>query len=534
MEQGKICFLSSAVCLAEACSADTTAAVGLPKWAIRSKSIYVYGFENTDTCLRLLQRLTGDRDAAIRRHLTSRAVVSVSGRFAEMCGPMSGLEVAVNLRDDDAVFDIRPGAEEFHSIITANGRDVFVRMTFEGVCFCLNACPEIVDLASLSPAPFDVKKHFCAAVPLAMFVRWALTDARLSAEIDGCVIVDDPLLKSRYGFLRFHKALALMDCYNFTTSLAFIPWNWRRTERATVRLFAERPDRLSLSVHGCDHTANEFNERSTLTLTRRIQTALDRMERLRNQTSLPYDRIMVFPQGVFSPETGHALKVNGFWASVNTEVSPLESSENRTTIGDLWDIAIMKYGTFPVFTRRYLTHGIENFAFDGLLGKPCLIVTHHDGFKGSELFDLISKLNGLSWTLRWRSLGEVIMRSVRTETRSNGTHVARMYGTRALLANESGEPRETAVVKEESDPDSVNAVIVNSSAVDWSHGDGQLHFRTKVSAEGTADVRTEYAERLNLPSFAADGAHRRLKTALRRYFSEFRDNYVSLISSARN
>ena len=41
----------------------------------------------------------------------------------------------------------------------------------------------------------------------------------------------------------------------------------------------------------------------------------------------------------------------------------------------------MTYGAFPIFTRRYAFHGVENFAFDLLLGKPCLIVAHHDSFK---------------------------------------------------------------------------------------------------------------------------------------------------------
>ena len=41
----------------------------------------------------------------------------------------------------------------------------------------------------------------------------------------------------------------------------------------------------------------------------------------------------------------------------------------------------MRYGDFSIFTRRYAHHGLENFAFDLLLGKACLIVCHHDFFK---------------------------------------------------------------------------------------------------------------------------------------------------------
>jgi hypothetical protein len=41
-------------------------------------------------------------------------------------------------------------------------------------------------------------------------------------------------------------------------------------------------------------------------------------------------------------------------------------------------VAILRYGQFPIYTRRYMHHGIENFAFDGLLRKPCFLVGHHE------------------------------------------------------------------------------------------------------------------------------------------------------------
>jgi hypothetical protein len=366
-----------------------------------------------------------------------------------------------------------------------------------------------------------------------MYVRWAFGDIRRTDAISGCLIVDDPLLKSRYGFLRFREALALMERHNFTTTLAFIPWNWRRTQGATVRLFKEGSERLSLSVHGCDHTAEEFGERSTAVLNQRVKTAVHRMEGLRHRTSLPYDAIMVFPQGVFSPEVGHVLKANGFWAAVNTEVAPLDESENRTTIADLWDVAIMKYGTLPIFTRRYLTQGIENFAFDGLLGKPCLIVAHHDGFRGRELVEFIDKLNALSWTLHWRTLGDVIKRSARIESRWEGRQIVQMCATAALVVNDSTKSSEFLFVKPESDPECVKTVMLNGNPTDWSYRAGNLHWSATIAAQCGADVRIEYADRLNL-SWTENGAGFRLKTAFRRYMSEFRDNYLSLISSAWN
>jgi hypothetical protein len=43
------------------------------------------------------------------------------------------------------------------------------------------------------------------------------------------LVIDDPLLKPRYGFLKFLPFLRLMQRHDFATSIAFIPWNWRRS-----------------------------------------------------------------------------------------------------------------------------------------------------------------------------------------------------------------------------------------------------------------------------------------------------------------
>ena len=95
------------------------------------------------------------------------------------------------------------------------------------------------------------------------------------------------------------------------------------------------------------------------------------------------------------------LKRNGFLAAVNTETSPADPTSVGTQIRDVWDVAIMRYGDFPIFTRRYAHHGLENFAFDLLLGKPCLIVSHHDFFKDgcAELIELIENLRSLNCSL---------------------------------------------------------------------------------------------------------------------------------------
>jgi len=522
--RGQFCIVSSASCLAEAIASHTV----LPAWILGADSVYLYGFRNTEEHKALLGFLTGDPQANLRSLHAQRAVMSITADVPEICGPMSGMQVQAEISEDGVVFEVAP-RDTVRGIIAANDAQAFLEVTCKGARFYLSACAETLDVASLSPTYFDVKKHFCQAVPITMYVRSAFRDIWWSCpETNGCLIVDDPPLKPRYGFLNFREALELMEKHNFSTTVAFIPWNCRRTNSRTVDLFQKRPDRLSICVHGSDHTSGEMAIRSTPHLNGIIKTAEHRMELLHQRTALDYSRVMVFPQGAFSPETGRALKLNGFVAAVNTEIAPSNCAKNETTIADLWDVAIMKYGTFPIYTRRYLNHGIENMAFDGLLGKPCFLVAHHEIFRehGRDLVEFIARLNALKWNLRWRPLGDAIRCSYKTHNQSNGSSVVHMFAEQLILENSSAEPRDFLFVKEESDRDCVRAVTVNQGPVAFHYEGNYLAWAAKLGPRERADVRITYWNNLDLVPTNNNLGYR-TKAALRRYLSEARDNYLS-------
>ena len=525
----KFCILSSAPRMAAALESSVSPEANLPSWISNASSAYVYGFQRTPVCRKLLQFLTNTADGDIRKPAASEALLTVTGDFPEMCGPMSGLQVSSKLSEDDLCFDVRLQAGEHRSIISADRSEIMLSVKRGGGCFFLDACSETIDINAPAKRYFDVKEHFSSAVPVVMYLRWAFAGICWTGPgTRGCLIVDDPLLKPRYGFLHYSEALELMDANNFATAIAFIPWNWKRTNRQTVQQFLSRSDKLSLCVHGCDHSGGEFAARSSALLNRKIKTAKQRMEGFSSRTSLRPDNIMVFPQGMFSPETGRALKLNGFVAAANTEVSPSGDARNDTKIADLWQVAIMKYGSFPIFTRRYLTHGVENFAFDAMLGKPCLMVAHHEVFKdhGRELAKFIARLNALKWDLRWCSLGEAIRHSFKIRNVVDGARAIRMYAKDLLIENTSSEPVEAFVTKEESDPDCVKAVEFNKKIINHDYERGQLRFRATILPGESGEFRVIYLDKLDLDP-GKDGIAYGIKMRLRRHLSEFRDNYVS-------
>lgn len=523
------CVLSSAPCMAEVLRSVEHSQRPLPCWLLGTSPVYVYGFRDTEPCRQLLRVLTSDSQANIRTLNSSQTVVSITNDVPGMCGPLSGMQVHAEPTKGDLVFDVTRQGEGFRRIIRANNGEVLFAVMYRGGRFYLSACCNTIDIKSYSSKYFDVRKHFWQTVPAVMYLRWAFRDIWCTGlETSACLIVDDPPLKPRYGFLNFRDVLKLMDENNFTTTIAFIPWNWERTEPLPVDLLRKRPDRFSMCVHGCDHTGGEFAARSSAQLNARIKTANQRMELLGQRTSLTHTRAMVFPQGAFSPEAARALKLNDFIAAVNTEVAPSISAKNETTIADLWDVAILKYETFPIFTRRYMTHGIENFAFDGLLGKPCLIVGHHDVFKnhGRDLVEFIAKLNSLKWNLRWRPLGDVINHSFKVRYPNNGTSVIHMFAESLVMENPSTEPRESVLIKKEGDPDCVRAVMVNQTPVDFTWEAGYLRWRVVLSPREKAQVRVLFLDKLDMDA-SYGGLGYNMKAMVRRYLSEFRDQYLS-------
>ncbi|NPU84687.1 MAG: hypothetical protein HPY65_09385 [Syntrophaceae bacterium] len=209
------------------------------------------------------------------------------------------------------------------------------------------------------------------------------------------VIIDDPLLRENYGFLNFRKLLELMDKHNFFTSIAFIPFNYKRTDEKIAYLFRNRPDRFCLCVHGCDHEKGEFGNKDSNYLDMKVTLATARMIEHERRTGIPFERVMVFPQGIFSNAALEVLAKNGYWAAVNTEPLPVDGSLSSS---------------FPFFLR-YKPEDVADVICD-----PIFIVLHHDYFKNGyeKLGVLVDELKSRISTIKWDSVGNIVRSIVTT------------------------------------------------------------------------------------------------------------------------
>ena len=284
-----------------------------------------------------------------------------------------------NRGDDSQVNLVFAAQEQSTEIISSDRGPVFLKREYEGVPAFLSSGARIINIEDdLPDGIFDVRHHVLEAIPPVLYLKWAFAATCWSApERSGCLVIDDPLLRPTYGFVDYRELLALMQRYKFSTNIAFIPWNWRRSDSGIIRLFRENPEYYSISVHGCAHTRAEFGSEDSEHLYAKTRQALERMDQHEAATGLAHDRVMVFPQGVFSEAAMRILTRTDLIAALSNETVSYDRNPRPITVADVWDIAIMAYDNFALFTRRYPWSGVENFAFDSLLGKPVIVVIHH-------------------------------------------------------------------------------------------------------------------------------------------------------------
>ena len=405
---------------------------------------------------------------------------------------------------------------------------MFLKLEYKGVPVFLLTSREIIDIdAELTAQNFDVREHFLSAVPLVLYIKWAFAEICWSVpETNACLVIDDPLLKPTHGFVDFQELLSLMNRYNFSTNIAFIPWNWRRSAPEVVRLFRDNPERYSLSVHGCDHTRAEFGSSSQQRLYWKARQAIQRMDRHRSNNGIHHDPVMVFPQGIFSEAAMTALKHTELIAAVNNDVVSADPCHRAVRISDVWDIAVMAYD-FPLFTRRYPWEGIENFAFDALLGKPAIAVIHHDycSDRCARLVNFVRGLNALQSAPIWRGLGGVVRRSCRQREVSPGEVEVEMYGRELRVENRSARPKHFVIRRRESEPSSIQQICAGAQEIAWKALNGHIELKIELNRGESKELAVRFhGPKVNGRQNST--LYRRAGTALRRYLCEARDNYV--------
>jgi hypothetical protein len=489
-------------------------------------SVFLYSNGDPVAVANAVSELSG-ATISIRRgagHVTEWHIANEPGG---MCGAMRDLRIqpsATHLRSGDF---FHTDKSSLTPLIAGEDKAAFLKLNCNGLPVFVSS-ERLIDIdAELTTFNFDIRDHFFSTVPLVSYIRWAFPQSSWHApETSACLVIDDPLLKPTHGFVDFQELLSLMKRHNFSTNIAFIPWNWRRSASEVVRLFRENPEHFSLSVHGCDHTRAEFGSPGQQRLYWKARQALERMSRHAAITGISHDPVMVFPQGIFSEAAMSALKRTNLIASVNNDIISADPHPRAITVSDVWDIAVMDY-PFPLFTRRYPWEGIENFAFDALLGKPAIAVIHHDYCSDhcARLVNFVQQVNALQCAPTWRNLGEVVRRSCRQRGDSPSAVEVEMYGAELRLENRSGQPKRFSIKRHECEPSAVQRICTDAHEIAWRPIDGYIDFEIELNPRESRVIKIKFHDLVGKEA-NGDNLPYRFKTMLRRYLCEMRDNYV--------
>lgn len=253
-------------------------------------------------------------------------------------------------------------------------------------------------------------EHALAGVALVQFLR-GVSDSRLfpPPKLRAVILFDDPNLRWRtYGFIDFERLHKHAGEHRYHAAMAMIPLDGWRQHRSTVDLFRRNPERLSLTLHGNNHVANELtrpmDEVSALAI---AAQAMQRAKRFESRYGLAMDRVMIPPHGMCSGGIARALGALGFDALC--AIHPYPWTEHPPADRPLagWEPAEYASGCV-VIPRIPFTTAFAEIAIRAFLGHPLVLYGHHDDLANGldQLAETASLVNGLG-DVEWLSLGGI-------------------------------------------------------------------------------------------------------------------------------
>ena len=494
--------------------------------AQREVAVLLLASKRGETVNRFLQALTNH---------TVRGVES-AGRAERVSFPNESKALSQELaghsfaREPDETLCLSiASAEKVEIIMTLDQAPVFVRVHGGSVSVFVWITDAVFDVFR----PLAAEKEFELAadkyIPAIIFLRFVFGEQcwhnpRLGAGI----LIDDPLLQKNYGFINFPQLLKSARRHRYHVTLAFIPWNYWRSRATETRMFLDHADCFSVCAHGCDHTKKEFEAADYEDLLSRNFVASRRMARLRERTGLVSEPLMVCPQEKYSLEAMRAFSDSRqFLGVVCTACMPRNLAAPGICGADLLLPAQDSFFGFPVFKRHYW-NDMSVFAMALFLGKPAILVEHHEFFRGgpgrAEVF--VSELAKVSPNINWTSLTETAERTHLRRRLPDGRHEVRFFTDDFKLEHGNEMPTEYRMVRRISATALVQRVTMDGVEIPFVQKDGWLTFEVRVGSPLTFRIHIEVRP-IQPTKVYSPGIKYHVSVIFRRGLSEIRDNIIA-------
>ncbi len=492
------------------------------------QGLFVHGLRAVDFDSRLVALLSRGHFKSVCPVAGESKSYEIAYDSRQICGPFAGLSFGSANPANDRVLSEGPFNQAASTLISISDSPFMAAVNVQGCEVIFLASEDVADLnTEINTAP--LADSFSQFVPHAMAVRYiAGNECWHPFKAHAAIVIDDPLLRDNYGFLNFQTLLSLANKHNFHAAIAFIPHNFRRNSRQIIGLFLENAERLSLCFHGNDHTESEFASRDPTVLSTLLQNAEHRMYVHEQITGLQCDKVMVFPQGNFSLEAMKVLRSRNFNAAVNTVPYPL-GEEDRLTIRDLAQPAVLRYDGFPLFLRKPSRKiKKQDVAFNVFFGRPVMIVEHHEVFQSPEsLLEVVANINSLVPDIRWANLTTIVSNSFLARREDDRTIHVRPYAELVQVSNDSSSSKDYLIEWPDSFEGSSVESIVETGTGRTEQEINQLGLRIAAEIAPNSFRTFSLVHRDVFPSGKSLGYRRHARAFVRRRLSEIRDNYLS-------
>lgn len=527
-QESSTCVMASARSLTAIFHDDTIPPDLVTRLFERVPFVLVYGITPDEQGTYAVRHLSSGLISSVVSFDQANHLYQVSATEQDITNEFSGLAFGPIHAEIDCGLVLGQHQLGFSNLVSIKNLPIFAVLKKRHAQLFFLACREIADLTSPTDGSLTAQQYFSRLVPALMFLRYALRDQiwhnpRRYANLT----LDDPLLRKSYGFLNYARLLEEMDTCQFTTTIAFIPWNYRRTGASTASLIKARSDRFSICIHGCDHTAGEFACTDVAQLHTQLRLATQRMRAHEQSTGVPYVQAMVFPQGRFSTASLGALKSHNYLAAVNSSSVPDDLGKaHGLTLEDLLAPAVSKYKRFPLFMRRY-PRRVVDFALDLFLGKPALIVEHHTYFQEGydTIREFMTQINSLSKQLQWTNLKELISNTYLQRRISRDTTECKLLTNHQILHNPESMWKQYVILKHEDNEVPIKTVSVDGKQHPFVIQDDYLRLCVDVPPKSAVEVVIDYRNTYQCAR-EVKSLRRHVGVYLRRHLSEVRDHYL--------
>jgi hypothetical protein len=458
-------------------------------------------------------------------------------RFSDhaLWGPLQGLHASWPLSQETLSTMPIELSGAFQNLISIRNRPWFLRCCNDKSTLFILAAAHLPDiLQPIKSGDQEQGEPLLRLLPLLVFLRSAFGERTWHAPACfGNFIIDDPPVRDRYGFFEPEQYLASLADVAHTTTVAFIPWYWNSSTATAAEFFRSNGSRLSLCVHGCDHTGGEFASFNRVTLTGKCRLALQRSQLFRKRTGLSCQPVMVFPQGRFSKAAVAALRETNFLGAVNSTLFTVDAQVGDVRLADLMEPAYTSLEDFPIFLRRY-PHDPVLCAVDLFLGRPLLVVEHQDyfrhGYAGCRRF--FEAINNLKCNLSWLPLDQIVRRACLQRQIEPGKFELRFYSNSFLLDNPSDMKLSYRLFRRCNRPSLIRSVVVDGRPISHALGDGEITFELEMPANSSASIQ------LVMKDVGANGVFKgslsyRVRVWVRRKICELRDSHLWIWLCAR-